>query len=63
MADGLSAFSQKLGQWFANPVQFVEEALQVKTVSSQQRDALEQWGRLLTAKDKQFKKQPLSTGS
>lgn len=61
MADGLSAFAQKLGQWFANPIQFVEEALQVKTVSSQQREALIQWGRLLAAKDKQFNKRPLST--
>lgn len=61
MPDGLSAFAQKLGQWFANPVQFVEEALQVKTVSTQQRDALTQWGRLLVVKDKQFNKKSLST--
>jgi hypothetical protein len=61
MAESVTAFGRKLAQWFANPVQFVEEALQVKSLTSQQREALEDWGRLLLAKDRQFRKVPLST--
>ena len=61
MAESISAFGRKLAQWFVNPVQFVEEALQVKTLTSQQREALTDWGRLLHAKNRQFEKKQLST--
>ena len=47
---GLSVFGRKLAQWFAKPVQFVEEALQVPKLTTQQREALEVWGRFLVAK-------------
>ena len=56
----LGVFGRKLAAWFANPLQFVEEALNAKP-TNQQREALEVWGKLLMAKNRQFEKKHLST--
>ncbi len=57
----LSVFGRKLASWFSHPLRFVQEALQVPNPTTQQREALEDWGRFLVAKNKQFEKKPLSS--
>lgn len=55
-----SQITAKIREWLLDPERFVREALHVEAPTSQQREALRDWGTLLTAKLKRSEGRPLT---